>query len=75
EPLQHQVAVSAQQPAYIIYTSGSTGEPKGVVISHQSALNTCMDISQRHGVGPDDCVLALSALHFDLSVYDIFGVL
>ncbi|MCD5992428.1 amino acid adenylation domain-containing protein [Pseudomonas sp. CDFA 602] len=75
EPLQHQVPVSAQQPAYIIYTSGSTGEPKGVVISHQSALNTCVDISQRHGVGPDDCVLALSALHFDLSVYDIFGVL
>ncbi|MFA1029137.1 bactin non-ribosomal peptide synthetase [Pseudomonas syringae pv. helianthi] len=75
EPLRHQVPVSAQQPAYIIYTSGSTGEPKGVVISHQSALNTCVDISQRHGVGPEDCVLALSALHFDLSVYDIFGVL
>ncbi|AAO56106.1 non-ribosomal peptide synthetase [Pseudomonas syringae group genomosp. 3] len=75
EPLQHQVPVSAQQPAYIIYTSGSTGEPKGVVISHQSALNTCVDISQRHAVSPEDRVLALSALHFDLSVYDIFGVL
>ncbi|NVL45039.1 AMP-binding protein, partial [Pseudomonas syringae pv. actinidiae] len=75
EPLQHQVPISTQQPAYIIYTSGSTGEPKGVVISHQSALNTCVDISQRHAVSPQDRVLALSALHFDLSVYDIFGVL
>ncbi|MCV4275352.1 amino acid adenylation domain-containing protein [Pseudomonas capsici] len=75
EPLLEQVPVDEQQPAYIIYTSGSTGEPKGVVISHRSALNTCVDISQRHEVGTDDRVLALSALHFDLSVYDIFGVL
>ncbi|MEE4149491.1 amino acid adenylation domain-containing protein [Pseudomonas viridiflava] len=74
-PLTQQIAVAAEQPAYIIYTSGSTGEPKGVVISHRSALNTCVDINRRHGVGPDDCVLALSALHFDLSVYDMFGVL
>ncbi|MFW7524933.1 amino acid adenylation domain-containing protein [Vibrio ostreicida] len=61
--------------AYIIYTSGSTGTPKGVVISHQAALNTCIDINQRHQVGQQDRVLALSALHFDLSVYDMFGVL
>ncbi|MEF9898131.1 MAG: amino acid adenylation domain-containing protein [Pseudomonas sp.] len=75
DPLPSPVQVEPQQPAYIIYTSGSTGEPKGVVISHQSALNTCVDISQRHHVTPQDRVLALSALHFDLSVYDIFGVL
>ncbi|MDF0732207.1 amino acid adenylation domain-containing protein [Pseudomonas entomophila] len=75
EPQATPVAVSAQQPAYIIYTSGSTGEPKGVVISHQSALNTCVDINRRHAITASDRVLALSALHFDLSVYDIFGVL
>ncbi|MFJ9990389.1 amino acid adenylation domain-containing protein [Pseudomonas putida] len=75
EPQATPVAVSTQQPAYIIYTSGSTGEPKGVVISHQSALNTCVDINRRHAVNANDRVLALSALHFDLSVYDIFGVL
>lgn len=74
-PLPQAMAVDPQQPAYIIYTSGSTGEPKGVVISHQSALNTCVDISERHQVTAQDRVLALSALHFDLSVYDIFGVL
>ena len=61
--------------AYVIYTSGSTGLPKGVMIEHQSALNTIVDINKRFGIGPTDRVLALSALNFDLSVYDIFGML
>lgn len=61
--------------AYVIYTSGSTGIPKGVMISHQAAANTVADISRRFAVGPHDRVLGLSSLAFDLSVYDIFGVL
>ncbi|WP_423192089.1 amino acid adenylation domain-containing protein [Cupriavidus sp. H18C2] len=66
---------SPADPAYIVFTSGSTGTPKGVVISHAGAANTCADLNRRYGVGPADRVLGLSALHFDLSVYDIFGVL
>ncbi|MCI3150428.1 amino acid adenylation domain-containing protein [Streptomyces sp. GB4-14] len=61
--------------AYVIFTSGSTGTPKGVMIEHTGALNTCLDINERFGITEDDRVLALSALNFDLSVYDIFGVL
>ncbi|GGL11843.1 non-ribosomal peptide synthetase [Sphaerisporangium melleum] len=61
--------------AYVIYTSGSTGAPKGVMISHRAARNTIDDISARFGVGPDDRVLGLAGLGFDLSVYDIFGTL
>jgi len=61
--------------AYVIYTSGSTGLPKGVMIDHRGAMNTVLDINQRFGVGPQDRVLALSRLNFDLSVYDIFGLL
>jgi amino acid adenylation domain-containing protein len=61
--------------AYVIYTSGSTGRPKGVMIEHQSATNTVLDMNRRFRVGPDDRVLALSNLSFDLSVYDIFGLL
>ncbi|MCH6159351.1 non-ribosomal peptide synthetase/type I polyketide synthase [Streptomyces marispadix] len=61
--------------AYTIFTSGSTGEPKGVMLSHQAALNTLTDINERFSVGPEDAVLGLSSLSFDLSVYDIFGVL
>ncbi len=61
--------------AYVIYTSGSTGLPKGVVIDHRGAVNTILDINQRFSVTPGDRVFALSALNFDLSVYDIFGLL
>jgi amino acid adenylation domain-containing protein/non-ribosomal peptide synthase protein (TIGR01720 family) len=61
--------------AYLIFTSGSTGQPKGVMIDHRAAANTVADMNQRFGVGPDDRVLALSALSFDLSVYDVFGLL
>jgi epothilone synthetase B len=61
--------------AYVIYTSGSTGRPKGVMIEHRNAVNTIVAINQRFAVGPNDRVLALSALNFDLSVYDLFGTL
>lgn len=61
--------------AYVIYTSGSTGLPKGVMIDHQGAVNTILDINERFKVSPQDRVLAVSALNFDLSVYDIFGLL
>ena len=61
--------------AYVIYTSGSTGFPKGVMIDHQGVMNTIADINQRFGIKAQDRVLALSALNFDLSVYDIFGTL
>ncbi|MFJ7138046.1 non-ribosomal peptide synthetase [Streptomyces fungicidicus] len=61
--------------AYVIYTSGSTGRPKGVAIDHRSAVNTVLDMNARFRVGPGDVVLALSSLSFDLSVYDVFGLL
>ncbi|MGD2184360.1 amino acid adenylation domain-containing protein [Lusitaniella coriacea] len=61
--------------AYLIYTSGSTGMPKGVAIAHRGAVNTIEEINRRFGIGAGDRVLALSSLSFDLSVYDIFGVL
>ncbi|RRD06033.1 amino acid adenylation domain-containing protein [Arachnia propionica] len=69
------VDVDEDQVAYIIYTSGSTGEPKGVAIRHHSAANTVADVNSRNDVGPADRTLAVSALDFDLSVYDIFGPL
>jgi SagB-type dehydrogenase family enzyme len=59
----------------VIFTSGSTGKPKGVMIDHRGALNTIADVNHRFAVGLEDRVLALSALSFDLSVYDVFGLL
>ncbi|MEM6451445.1 MAG: amino acid adenylation domain-containing protein [Cyanobacteria bacterium P01_D01_bin.105] len=61
--------------AYVIYTSGSTGMPKGVMLDHQSVVNTLLDINQRFEITKRDRVFALSSLSFDLSVYDIFGTL
>lgn len=61
--------------AYIIFTSGSTGKPKGVQISHGAACNTIKDVNRRFHITEQDTVLSLSKLNFDLSVYDIFGLL
>lgn len=61
--------------AYVIFTSGSTGVPKGVTISHRGALNTILAVNQKYHVNSLDKVLALSELSFDLSVYDIYGIL
>ncbi|MFI5583385.1 amino acid adenylation domain-containing protein, partial [Streptomyces sp. NPDC051822] len=61
--------------AYVIFTSGSTGTPKGVMIEHGAALNTVADVNERYGVTSADRALGLSAMHFDLSVYDVFGLL
>ncbi|MCR6483373.1 amino acid adenylation domain-containing protein [Amycolatopsis sp. OK19-0408] len=66
---------SGEDLAYVIYTSGSTGKPKGVVIDHRSAVNTLLDVNRRYGITSADTALALSSLSFDLSVYDVFGVL
>jgi amino acid adenylation domain-containing protein len=66
---------SSEDIAYVIYTSGSTGLPKGVVIDHRGAVNTILDLNQRFSLTSKDRVLALSSLSFDLSVYDVFGIL
>jgi amino acid adenylation domain-containing protein len=59
--------------AYVLYTSGSTGLPKGAMIEHRSVVNRMSDVIGRFGLGPDDRVIAITALHHDLSVFDIFG--
>ncbi|WP_051791530.1 non-ribosomal peptide synthetase [Amycolatopsis jejuensis] len=75
DPVPEPVPVSPDALAYLIFTSGSTGEPKGVEITHRAAANTVEDIVARYRIGAADRVLAVSALDFDLSVFDIFGLL
>jgi len=69
------LTISSSQLAYTIYTSGSTGRPKGVMIEHHSAINLISWVNERFKVGPDDRLLFITSMCFDLSVYDIFGIL
>ncbi|MFD8493744.1 amino acid adenylation domain-containing protein [Amycolatopsis sp. NPDC059657] len=75
EGVSPRVRANPADLAYVIFTSGSTGVPKGVAIEHRQARTTIDDITDRFAVTAADRVLALSALSFDLSVYDVFGVL
>ena len=70
-----QFVQTCEDIAYVIHTSGSTGLPKGVMIDHKGAVNTILDINKRFHVTSEDTIFALSNLNFDLSVYDIFGIL
>ncbi|AGC47287.1 non-ribosomal peptide synthetase [Myxococcus stipitatus DSM 14675] len=61
--------------AHILYTSGSTGQPNGAMLTHAGMANAIEWTNGRFGIGPDDRLIALSALHHDFSVYDVFGTL
>ena len=61
--------------AYVIHTSGSTGAPKGIVVQHQPAVEINRWVNAHGGVGPQDRILFVTSPAFDLSVYDVFGVL
>lgn len=61
--------------AYVLFTSGSTGLPKGAMITQRGAVNAIAYTNRRFAIGPEDRVLALTALHHDMSVFDIFGSL
>ena len=59
-------------PAYIIYTSGSTGRPKGVVVPHLGLQNFLLAMQQSLSLTPDDRMLALTTVSFDIAVLELF---
>ncbi|MCZ4650178.1 amino acid adenylation domain-containing protein [Gordonia amicalis] len=67
--------VSGEALAYILFTSGSTGLPKGVQVPHRAAVATLTDLLDRYSLDERDRSLQVSSLEFDLSVFDIFGLL
>ncbi len=64
-------AVEPLDVAYVIYTSGSTGTPKGVAIRHTNVVNLLASMAKQPGIGPDDVMLAVTTLSFDIAVAEI----
>ncbi|MFF9428396.1 amino acid adenylation domain-containing protein [Streptomyces sp. NPDC014746] len=60
------------QLAYVIYTSGSTGRPKGVQNTHRGLVNTLRWGQERIPLGPDDAVLQMVPISFDVSLWEMF---
>ena len=67
--------VTSNDAAYIIFTSGSTGVPKGVLVRHEPVVNLVEWVNRTFAVGQADRMLFITSLCFDLSVYDILGIL
>jgi amino acid adenylation domain-containing protein len=68
-------SVTPRDRAYVIFTSGSTGTPKGVIVQHQPVVNVIQWVNRTFDVTSRDRLLFVTSLGFDLSVYDIFGIL
>lgn len=73
-PYERELSVKGESDsfAYIIFTSGSTGKPKGVPISRGN-LNAFYNAYSNLGweLGPNDRMLQLFELTFDISVVSI----
>ena len=73
--LEARVGMTSEDLAYLIFTSGSTGTPKGVMLNHKSVVETILTANRIFATTAADRVLNVASLSFDISVYDIFGIL
>jgi len=67
--------VKSHQAAYAIFTSGSTGQPKGVAVEHRPVINLIEWAKREFHFDEQDVALFITRLSFDLSVFDVFGML
>ena len=63
---------SAEDLAYVMFTSGSTGRPKGVQISHRAVVNFLNAMRREPGLMPDDVLLSVTTLSFDIAGLELF---
>jgi len=67
-----QESARAENLAYVIYTSGSTGRPKGVEIQHKALVNFLHSMRQRPGLTPQDVLLSVTTISFDIAGLELF---
>jgi amino acid adenylation domain-containing protein len=65
-------AVGPDDLAYVIYTSGSTGRPKGVELTHGALAAYVAANCEPMPVTPDDVMLGLTALSFDVAGLELW---
>ena len=64
-------ALAANALAYVIYTSGSSGRPKGVAIQHGALVNLLRAMQREPGLKPDDVLVAVTTLAFDIAALEL----
>lgn len=69
-----EIAVAAQQLAYICYTSGSTGRPKGVCVPHRAVLRLLLG-TDYFSLGSSDVVAQMANAAFDAATFEVWGPL
>jgi amino acid adenylation domain-containing protein len=68
------VEVDPEGLAYVLYTSGSTGLPKGTGVPHRAIVRLVRGQTFAH-FGPDEVVLQMVPVAFDVSTFEIWGPL
>jgi len=58
---------------YIMFTSGSTGDPKGVPITHYNLSFFIPWVKKTFKINEKSIISNLNPLHFDNSIFDIYG--
>lgn len=66
------VEVGPGDLAYVIYTSGSTGRPKGVEVEHRNLVAFLEAMRREPGLGPEDTLLGVTTLSFDIAGLEIW---
>lgn len=64
--------ITPENLAYTIYTSGSTGKPKGVQILHGAVVNFLRSMQETPGITPQDTLIAVTTISFDIAVLELF---
>ncbi|SKB75737.1 non-ribosomal peptide synthetase [Luteibacter sp. 22Crub2.1] len=70
-PARDRRAGTPDSVAYVIFTSGSTGRPKGVRVPHRAAANFLTSMQRVPGIAPDDRLVAVTTLSFDIAFMEM----